>query len=154
MPAALWQWAPMIYGSVNANSHCPYSGKSGGAGEGGRAARSRGGTGFGRLPSKCDFIFGSRQPLSCRHCPGVQPSSLPTIHLLFYSYSSPSLSSTERCFLISVGFKGVWGPRGFEHCVQTAAFAEQKQHVKSLPSYIFKVKAVQLFQKTILFDLK
>lgn len=46
------------------------------------------------------------QALSC-----VPPSLLPTIRLLFCPYSSPSLCSMEHCFLISVGFKGVWGHR-------------------------------------------
>lgn len=41
----------------------------------------------------------------------VPPSSLPTIGLLFCSYSSPSPCSMEHCFLISVGFKGVQGHR-------------------------------------------
>lgn len=39
----------------------------------------------------------------------VPPSLLPAIRLLFCSCSSPSLCSIEHCFLISVGFKGVWG---------------------------------------------
>lgn len=39
----------------------------------------------------------------------IPPSLLLTIRLLFYPSSSPSLCSMEHCFLISVGFKGVWG---------------------------------------------
>lgn len=41
----------------------------------------------------------------------VPPSLLPTISLLFCPYSLPSLCTMEHCFLISVGFKGVWGHR-------------------------------------------
>lgn len=41
----------------------------------------------------------------------VPPSSLPAIRLLLGPCSSPSLCSMEHCFLISVGFKGVWGHR-------------------------------------------
>lgn len=39
------------------------------------------------------------------------PSSLPAIRLLFCPCSSPSPCSMEHCFLISVGFKEVWGHR-------------------------------------------
>lgn len=46
------------------------------------------------------------QALSC-----VPPSMLPTISLLFCSYSLPSLCTKDHCFLISVGFKEVWGHR-------------------------------------------
>lgn len=52
----------------------------------------------------------------------VPPSLLPAIRLLFCSCSSPSLCSIEHCFLISVGFKGVWGHGVSSIVQQTAGF--------------------------------
>lgn len=105
MPAALWQWAPLIYGSVNANSHCPYSEKKGGQ-AGGEDGGRRG------LLDACprNMILSSEvsgpipQALS-----SVPPSSRPTIRLLSGSRSSPSPRSIEHYFLISAGFKGLQG---------------------------------------------